>query len=356
MRVARIVKTDDVKSPKALIEQVRKAEDLSEEEEELLSCIVDTEPLSTSFQDVCINKKIIENLRSIVSLPLLYPHHYKSGILSRETLPGALLYGPPGTGKTMVCRALACESGARMLLIKPSDVYRKWLGESEQLANAIFKLAHRLAPCIVFIDEVDAILGARKSGNRSWHSTMLTEFMQAIDGMNSGTNSKDKGVVVVGATNRPFDLDQAILRRLPYRMLIDLPGLLERESILKAHLKGENLVDIDFANVAADTEGYSGSDLKNLCVSAALEALKDCIGGFELPLINPQGDENKESSPNNPPQAPQDANGQAKVTNSERAITMEHIKRGFKQVAASFSFEGNRQLYAWHKVYGTVGN
>ncbi|KAF9254311.1 hypothetical protein L218DRAFT_1050273, partial [Marasmius fiardii PR-910] len=140
----------------------------------------------------------------------------------------------------------------------------------------------------------------------------------------------------------------------------------------KTHLKGENLINIDFANVAADTERYSDSDLKSksniietarqlgtqlfldLCVSAALEALKDCVGGFELPLTNSQTEENKESWP----EVSRDSDGETPVTNSpqllaERTITMEHIKWAFRHVAASFSFEGNKELYAWHKVYGT---
>jgi SpoVK/Ycf46/Vps4 family AAA+-type ATPase len=95
-------------------------------------------PLTTSFDDVCISPHIIESLRSIISLPLLHPAAFKTGILSAEAIGGILLYGPPGTGKTMVCRALAKECKAHMLQIKPSDVMDKWVGETEKLVRAIF--------------------------------------------------------------------------------------------------------------------------------------------------------------------------------------------------------------------------
>ncbi|KIM85635.1 hypothetical protein PILCRDRAFT_65926, partial [Piloderma croceum F 1598] len=115
-----------------------------------------------------------------------------------------LLYGPPGTGKTMLCRALAHDCDARMLLVKPSDIYDKWVGESEKNARSLFSLACRLAPCVVFIDEVDALFVARNNpdSHSSWRRDVLTEFMQAMDGLQSAQTNKEKGVVVVGATNR----------------------------------------------------------------------------------------------------------------------------------------------------------
>ncbi|ESK85782.1 mitochondrial aaa [Moniliophthora roreri MCA 2997] len=322
---------------KSVIDKVQKSRDLSEHEKKLLSCIVDPDNIAgTRFSDICIEQRVIDNLKSIISLPLLHPQHFQTGILSREALSGALLYGPPGTGKTMVCRALACESDAQMLLVKPSDVYDMWVGESEKFAKSVFTLAQRLAPCVIFIDEVDAIFRARDSG-RNVHREMLTEFLQAMDGLAAGSSNKDKGVVVVGATNRPHDLDQAILRRLPYRMMIDLPGKAQRKNILKGHLRGETLQGVDLDIIASNTEAYSGSDLKNLCVSAAMEALKDCVGGLD-PSTSPKADH-------------ENLNGSEK--DIKRVITQEHFDRAFVQVVASFSYEGNISLYEWHEEYGT---
>ncbi|KAK7062839.1 hypothetical protein VNI00_000334 [Paramarasmius palmivorus] len=328
-----------------VIEAVRNSWELPSHEKKLLSCVVDPRTLSTAFQDVCLDRGVIENLRSIVSLPLLYPQQFKTGILSRESLSGALLYGPPGTGKTMVCRALACESGARMLLVKPSDVFNMYVGESEKYAKAVFNLAERLAPCIVFIDEVDSLFGARcsKSGGRDVHRAMLTEFMQCMDGL----QSKDKGIIVIGATNRPYDLDPAILRRLPCRMLVDLPDEHQRKNILQSHLKGELLHDIDLSRIATQTEGYSGSDLKNLCVSAAMEGLKDSIGGLGRSSAFDFDGRSTAAA------AADKSNHEEKPIPPQRIIRMDHFWRAFTQVTASFTFEGNKELYEWHQKYGS---
>lgn len=150
--------------------------------------------------------------------------------------------------------------------------------------KAVFGLARRLSPCVVFLDEVDALFGARSArgggfGNKA-HDQLLTEFMQEMDGLSSAGANRDKRVVVIGATNRPFDLDDAVLRRLPRRLLVDLPGpedriggfiplskrskrLIGAAAILKILLRDEELgSDVDLDRIAKDTDGFSGSDLK----------------------------------------------------------------------------------------------
>ncbi|KAF8314001.1 AAA ATPase, partial [Clavulina sp. PMI_390] len=235
--------------------------------------------LKTSFKDVCLDPHIIDHVRTTISFPLKYPRAFSTGLLGTEAMSGILLYGPPGTGKTMLCRAVAKECNARMLIIQPSHVKDMWQGESEKLVRSIFTLARKIAPCIVFIDEVDAIFGSRttSASSSTTHRSMLTEFMTEMDGLNSGAMNKKKGLVVIGATNRPFDLDDAILRRLPLRLLVDLPGLKERERIFRSLLKDENVDGIDVESLAKKTPNFSGSDIKNLTVSAALASLKDMI-------------------------------------------------------------------------------
>jgi len=167
----------------------------------------------------------------MISLPLTYPAAFATGILHKEALSGILLYGPPGTGKTMLCRAIAKECKIRMLLITPSDVEDMYVGETEKLVTATFSLARKIAPCAIFIDEVDALFGLRTGNSSRYHRSTLTQFMQEMDGLKSAVANKKSGIVVIGATNRPFDLDDAILRRLPRRMLVDLPGPKEREGL-----------------------------------------------------------------------------------------------------------------------------
>ncbi|QRV85888.1 AAA family ATPase [Ceratobasidium sp. AG-Ba] len=265
-----------------LVEKIKNDPQLETHEERLLGCIVNPAELQATFAQVHLPDTTIDSVRTLVSLPLLYPAAFRSGILSQHAMTGALLFGPPGTGKTLVAKALAKESGARMMLVKPSDVMDMYVGEGEKLVRSVFSLARRLSPCIVFLDEIDALLGARSSrdvgGAASAHRGLITEFMQEMDGLRSNTSSN---VVVIGATNRPFDLDDAVLRRLPRRLLIDLPGLDEREAILKIMLSGESVADdVDVKGLAKRTEGFSGSDLKNLVVAAALDAVKENV---ELP-------------------------------------------------------------------------
>ncbi|TFK32893.1 P-loop containing nucleoside triphosphate hydrolase protein [Crucibulum laeve] len=218
--------------------------------------------LRTSFDDICIPSQAVESLRTIISLRLLFPDAFRQGVLERESIGGVLLFGPPGTGKTMLCRAVARECGACMLHIKPSDVLDCYVGESEKLIRAIFSIAYRLSPCLIFIDEVDSCFQARKSDDKKWVRDMISEFLQSMDGLRTGENNK--GVIVIGATNRPQDIDEAVLRRLPSRMMIDLPGVNERKKILALHLRGEKLDDsLRLEDIASRTTNYSGSDLKS---------------------------------------------------------------------------------------------
>ncbi|KAG8809356.1 hypothetical protein FRC17_003481 [Serendipita sp. 399] len=260
-----------------LLEQLRRDPTLDQHEQRLLGCIVNPRDLSTTFEQVHLPAVTIDSIRTIVSLPLLRPDAFSYGILKQHSMNGALLFGAPGTGKTLSIRALAKESGARMIIIKPSDVMDMYVGEGEKLVRAVFSLARKISPCVVFIDEIDALLGARYSSRGSGgdlaHRGVITEFMQEMDGLKS---HQDKNVVVIGATNRPFDLDDAVLRRLPRRLLIDLPGEKDREAILRILLAGESLgEDINIQTIAKRTESFSGSDLKHLCVAAALDAVKE---------------------------------------------------------------------------------
>ncbi|KAI0375015.1 AAA-domain-containing protein [Pilatotrama ljubarskyi] len=261
-----------------IIEKLRRNPDLDEHEQRLLGCIVDTASITTTFNQVHLPPHTIDSIRTMVSLPLLHPSAFQHGILKEHSMTGCLLFGPPGTGKTLVVRALAKEAGCRMLVVSPSDIMDMYVGEGEKLVRAVFSLARRLSPCVVFIDELDALFGARlsrESGNSLAHRGVITEFMQEMDGLKS---SKESNVIVIGATNRPFDLDDAVLRRLPRRLLVDLPGEKEREEILKILLRDETLADdVDLKLLAKKTESFSGSDLKHLCVSAALNAVKERV-------------------------------------------------------------------------------
>lgn len=240
-------------------------------ESKLLTGVVDAKNIKTGFSDVHAPAETLEALKTLTTLSLLRPEAFKYGVLANDRLPGLLLYGPPGTGKTMLAKAVAKESRSTVLEISGAQIYEKYVGEGEKMVRAVFSLAKKLSPCIVFIDEADAIFGSRSNaGNRNTHREIINQFLREWDGMD------DHSVFMMVASNRPFDLDDAVLRRLPRRLLIDLPVAKDRESILSIHLKNEALDgSVSLHKLAEQTPLYSGSDLKNLCVAAALACVRE---------------------------------------------------------------------------------
>ena len=168
----------------------------------------------------------------------------------------------------MIAKALAKESGATFINLHVSTLTDKWFGESQKLVNALFSLALKLAPTIIFIDEIDSFLRERKSFDHEAMSMMKAEFMSLWDGL---AGLDENRVIVLGATNRPHDIDKAILRRMPKRFPILLPDAKQRREILELLLKNsiiENGFDLD---VLVDrTEGFSGSDIKEMCKNAVM--------------------------------------------------------------------------------------
>ncbi|XP_024519907.1 uncharacterized protein LOC9630990 [Selaginella moellendorffii] len=205
-----------------------------EYEKMLLPCVIAAGETGVSFRNVGGLKKVKATLQELVILPLTRPKLFSKGNLL------------------------------------------KWYGEAEKLAKAVFTLAEKLAPTIIFVDEVDSILGARGELNEDVTSrSVKNEFMTAWDGLRT---KDDKRVMVLAATNRPFDLDEAVIRRLPRRILISLPKGSSRVEILKVLLEGEKLdKKFDLEELGRLTTGYSGSDLKNLCTAAAYVPVRELL-------------------------------------------------------------------------------
>ncbi|KAL4879153.1 hypothetical protein BJY04DRAFT_103639 [Aspergillus karnatakaensis] len=279
-------------------------------EKKLLNGVVDAKSIRTTFADVHVPPETVDAIKTLTSLSLIRPEAFTYGVLATDKIPGLLLYGPPGTGKTLLAKAVARESGATVLEVSGSEVYDMYVGEGEKNVKAIFTLAKKLNPCVVFIDEADAIFCSRTgASSRTSHRELINQFLREWDGMN------DLSTFIMVATNRPFDLDDAVLRRLPRRLLVDLPTEQDRLEILKIHLKEEALDSaVDLPELARRTPLYSGSDLKNLCVAAALACVRE-----ENALAQQHTGEGAYQFP------------------ERRTLTPAHFTRGMEEISASIS-------------------
>ncbi|PWW73150.1 AAA-domain-containing protein, partial [Tuber magnatum] len=244
-----------------------------EHEQRLLPRVIDTsEYVAADYSDIYLDPSVIHRIERVTALSLKRSEAFSRGILSKNKITGALLYGPPGTGKSTLAKSLARQAGYRMLQISSADIFQTHPGEDEMAIRAIFSLAHKLAPCIIFVDEADAIFGARKSGDKKHVRAIINQFLLEWDGIASDASAP----FILLATNRPFDLDPAVLHRAPEHIRIDVPSTLARAQILRIHLREENLArDVNPLTLANMTPSFTGSDLKALCVNAAIECISE---------------------------------------------------------------------------------
>ncbi|KAI7890003.1 P-loop containing nucleoside triphosphate hydrolase protein [Mucor mucedo] len=252
---------------------------LTEYEQIIAAEVIHADEISVNFKQIGGLDHIIQDLRESVIYPLCYPELFTSasGLLGAPR--GVLLYGPPGCGKTMMAKALAKESGATFINIHVSTLTDKYYGESNKLVSAVFTLARKLQPSIVFIDEIDSFLRERRSTDHETTGMMKAEFMSLWDGLTTGEDSR---IVILGATNRPNDIDSAILRRMPKRFAVRLPSESQRKSILELLLKNIQLApDFKMDELVQRTAGLSGSDLKELCRNAAMIPIREYVRSIQ---------------------------------------------------------------------------
>ncbi|KAM0014287.1 putative AAA+ ATPase domain, ATPase, AAA-type, core, AAA ATPase, AAA+ lid domain-containing protein [Helianthus debilis subsp. tardiflorus] len=299
--------------------------------------VIPANEIGVTFADIGALDEIKESLQELVMLPLRRPDLFNGGLL--KPCRGILLFGPPGTGKTMLAKAIANEAGASFINVSMSTITSKWFGEDEKNVRALFSLAAKVSPTIIFVDEVDSMLGQRtRVGEHEAMRKIKNEFMSHWDGLLTKPGER---ILVLAATNRPFDLDEAIIRRFERRIMVGLPSAESRETILKTLLAKEKVEDLDFKELAVMTEGYSGSDLKNLCVTAAYRPVRELMQQEKQKNIEKKGDEEESES-----------------VIKLRALNMEDMRQAKNQVAASFAGEGcvMGELKQWNELYGEGGS
>ncbi|XP_024010899.1 spastin isoform X2 [Eutrema salsugineum] len=192
----------------------------------------------------------------------------------RRPARGLLLFGPPGNGKTMLAKAVASESQATFFNVSASSLTSKWVGEAEKLVKTLFQVAISRQPSVIFMDEIDSIMSTRSTNENEASRRLKSEFLIQFDGV---TSNPDDLVIVIGATNKPQELDDAVLRRLVKRIYVPLPDSNVRKLLFKTKLKSQphSLSGGDIDKIVRETEGYSGSDLQALCEEAAMMPIRE---------------------------------------------------------------------------------
>lgn len=268
--------------------------------------VVNTNP-NVSFEDIAGLQTAKKALQEAVLLPLLLPNFFKG---LRRPWKGVLLYGPPGTGKTLLAKALATQGKTTFFNLSSSSFASKWRGESEKLVRILFEMARFYGPSTVFIDEIDSIGGKRGDGEGEASRRVMAEMLVQMDGISSVMNTTDntnntnnsnssskpnggnananeqqqqqqqdeqrpKNVTILGATNHPWDLDEALRRRFEKRIYIPLPNKEGRKQVFEINLKGVAVdKDVNFDELVKKTEGYSGADITNICREAAFMQMR----------------------------------------------------------------------------------
>ncbi|CAH2983217.1 unnamed protein product [Chilo suppressalis] len=225
------------------------------------------------WDDIAGQDAAKQALQEMVVLPSLRPELF-TGL--RSPAKGLLLFGPPGNGKTLLARCVAAECSATFFSISAATLTSKYVGDGEKMVRALFQVARELQPSIIFVDEVDSLLCERSSGEHEASRRLKTEFLVEFDGLPAAGADR---LIVMAATNRPQELDEAALRRFPKRVYVSLPDLRTRSALLRRVLArgaaASAITEDELARLAALTDGYSGSDLTALCRDAALGPIRE---------------------------------------------------------------------------------
>ena len=231
------------------------------------------------WEDVGGQSSLKAQLIEAVEWPLKYPQLFEKGGVNPPK--GILLVGPPGCGKTLIAKAVATESQSNFISVKGPALMSKWVGESEKGMREIFRKARQAAPCIVFFDEIDALVPTRSAGSSDSHVSerILSQFLAEFDGID-----ELRGVLVLGATNRLDMLDAAVLRPGRFDQIVEmtLPGEEDRAEIFSVHLRNKPLSgDVRCDELAARTEGFSGADMAAVVRTAAMTAVRRAVRAME---------------------------------------------------------------------------
>ncbi|KAI3705506.1 hypothetical protein L1987_75745 [Smallanthus sonchifolius] len=285
--------------------------------------IMDQDP-NVRWDDIAGLHHAKKCVTEMVIWPLLRPDIFKG---CRSPGRGLLLFGPPGTGKTMIGKAIAGEAKATFFYISASSLTSKWIGEGEKLVRALFGVASCRQPAVIFVDEIDSLLSQRKSDGEHESSRRLkTQFLIEMEGFDNGNEQ----VLLIGATNRPQELDEAARRRLTKRLYIPLPSSEARAWIIRNLLVKDGLFELsteDIDSICKLTEGYSGSDMKNLVKDASMGPLREAMRRTEISQLKKE---------------------------DMRPVTLEDFENALQEVRPSVSVNELGTYEDWNNQFGSL--
>lgn len=285
--------------------------------------IVDRSP-KISWKDIAGLQFAKKTIYEIIVWPMMRPDIF-NGL--RAPPKGLLLFGPPGTGKTMIGKAIASESNSTFFSISASSLTSKWVGEGEKMVKTLFAIAAIKQPAVIFIDEIDSLLSARSDKEDESSRRIKTEFLVQLDGART---TGEERILIIGATNRPAELDEAVKRRFQKRLYIPLPNSEARRELIKVIIEKDSskgnkysLSPEEIEQVVDLTKGYSGADMRGLCAEAAMVPLRNI---HDISEINSE---------------------------SLRAIILEDFMTALKQVKATVSNKDLGGYLEWNRSYGS---
>ncbi|KAF2751649.1 vacuolar protein sorting-associated protein-like protein VPS4 [Sporormia fimetaria CBS 119925] len=303
------------------------------------------------WEDVAGLEQAKEALKEAVILPIKFPHLFTG---KRQPWKGILLYGPPGTGKSYLAKAVATEANSTFFSVSSSDLVSKWMGESERLVKQLFAMARENKPSIIFIDEIDALCGPRGEGESEASRRIKTELLVQMDGV--GKDSR--GVLILGATNIPWQLDAAIRRRFQRRVHISLPDLPARIKMFElavgntpCELKGE-----DYRKLGELSEGYSGSDISIAVQDALMQPVRLIQTATHYKPVMLDGKQKWTPCSPGDPQAKEmswtDLDGEDLA---EPPLRLKDFMRAIKASRPTVSKEDLQRNSEWTKEFGSEG-
>jgi len=241
----------------------------------------DAEPAGLTLADVAGLTEVKQRLEAAFLAPMRNPELRK--LYGKSLRGGLLLYGPPGCGKTFIARAVAGELGARFITVSFADLIDMFVGRSERNIHELFEVARRNAPCVLFLDEVDAIGQKRSQLRNTPMRSAVNQLLLELDDV----ASDNTGVFLLAATNHPWDVDSALRRpgRFDRTLLVLPPDPAAREGVFRYHLRERPVAGIDLSKLSRLTDGYSGADIAHICETAAERALLDSVTRGEPRLI-----------------------------------------------------------------------